>query len=232
MELSHYRELIENVKELHGTQMDYSGREYWLHCQRVFEICSLTMTARGHDMTNIFKSDEYDDLIITALFHDVLEDVEDGHKKLLKIFSFNEAKNFPRLGLLTKPKNFPYLDYIKNIIKSNDWIVILVKFADMLDHVERLPFITDEAIQKRLSAKYVEPLKLLRFAVEVRINYLPNNIAKYILPSCILPSYILNNPENQQIFANILSNQLPPDPEIEQAFTNGLGDFITQGFSD
>lgn len=90
--------------------------------------------------------------------------------------SIQKCCNITRLNLLAKSKDIPYLEYVKNIISSNDWIAILIKFADTLDHVERLPYIEDIEIQARLSAKYAKSLKMLRVALDESLNCPPKDI--------------------------------------------------------
>lgn len=176
MKLERYNELVTCLKELHGDQTDYTGRPYWVHCSRVFEITMIVLNTYGHNTLNIFRSDKYDDLIITSLFHDVIEDVADGEQKLKSLLTKEEYRyNIKRIKELSKPKNTPYNVYINSIIRSLDWIVILTKFGDLVDHVERLPFIGDEETQKRLTEKYLEPLKHVRMRTKQMLDFKADN---------------------------------------------------------
>lgn len=171
MKFARYEELVEAVKNLHAGQADYTGRPYWEHCKRVLEIALLLLAERGHDTSGIFQTDEYDNLIVTALFHDVLEDVPDGKEKLSLLLLPEEKGSLERIeAFLTRRKEASYEEYIDKIIRNGDKTALLVKFADMLDHVDRIPFIQDQFIRQRLQAKYEKPMTLLRRVVDQKFS--------------------------------------------------------------
>ena len=61
-------------------------------------------------------------------------------------------ENFNKI--LTKQKNQKYLDYIQNIINSNNKYAILVKIADIQDHLQTICLIQDINVRNRLLKKY------------------------------------------------------------------------------
>lgn len=150
-------ELLDHAKELHKGQIDKTGVPYWHHCTRVLQFCETLCYVLGDESLSA------QEIAITALFHDVIEDVEDGEEKLKNFLSPDELTTaMPRLRLLTKPDDTPYDEYVAKVVNFGDKITLLVKFADMIDHIERLPLIEDEKTRKRLQEKYREPYKLLR----------------------------------------------------------------------
>lgn len=155
--MSEFTQLLDHAKMLHEGQIDKTGSPYWLHCARVLGICE----AMSYVISD--KNFSTREMAVVAVFHDVLEDVPDGEEKLKNILASNEFDAaIPRLRLLTKPDDTPYGRYIDNILSFGDKIVLLVKLADMIDHIRRLPFIKDDATQKRLQEKYREPYRMLR----------------------------------------------------------------------
>lgn len=63
----------------------------------------------------------------------------------------NCMENFNKI--LTKQKNQKYLDYIQNIINSNNKYAILVKIADIQDHLQTIYLIQDINVRNRLLKK-------------------------------------------------------------------------------
>ena len=61
-------------------------------------------------------------------------------------------ENFNKI--LTKQKNQKYLYYIQNIINSNNKYAILVKIADIQDHLQTICLIQDINVRNRLLKKY------------------------------------------------------------------------------
>ncbi len=154
MNIDRYHQLTNLAKDLHWNQQDHAGRPYWQHCLRVVHICASILAARGYDIADFHSSGANDKIIITALFHDVLEDVPDGAQKLAQNLHEDEARlAIDSIRKLTRPQNLDYLDYIAAIVACNDTAALLVKFADLIDHVECLPLVDDVATRERLAAK-------------------------------------------------------------------------------
>lgn len=86
-----------------------------------------------------------------ALAHDLLEDTN-CTKNILKEID----KDFSiYVNELTHNKNISYYNYVKNIIESNHYISIIVKTADIKDHLMRKKTLTP-----RLKEKYAKVIPL------------------------------------------------------------------------
>lgn len=147
-----YKNWLNLCKTLHHEQYDKSGREYFRHCASVayivYELCL------GLDETII----DMNTIICTALFHDVLEDVENGREKLVhalkKDSSIRINEIIKSLRILDHSPEVKYRCYINRILDSNNSTSIFVKYADILDHIANLPFIEDGATRTRFEKKY------------------------------------------------------------------------------
>lgn len=88
--------------------------------------------------------------IALALAHDLWEDTN------CPLDEFGDKKFSKALSLLTKPKDQPYVEYIKNIKEhcTEDWGLCAwyVKLADMKDHLMQTETLTDKLKEKYLSA--------------------------------------------------------------------------------
>ena len=106
--------------------------------------------------SNRFLADEQDreKLWKLGLLHDILEDTSCPEKELqsiLTVFEFNTIK------LLTHDKKEKkYLDYIIDIVKSDNFYALAVKRADMKDHLSKETTLTDY-----LKDKYYPVIKYL-----------------------------------------------------------------------
>lgn len=95
----------------------------------------------------------YEDIFITALLHDVVEDTK---------CTFEELKGFiPEYCLytlknLTKDEEEDYIDYIKRLANGGDVLSFVIKRADMKDHLSLEDTLTD-----KLKNKYFPALKYL-----------------------------------------------------------------------
>ena len=152
-------QIIEHVKLLHAGQTDKTGLPYWHHCTRVANACVTLSHVAGIGTS----PDEARTIAMVSLLHDIIEDVPDGEERLKGILAPDELDAVvPSLRLLTKSDGMSYGDYVERIMASGDHVALLVKFAVMIDHVERLPLVKDERTRKRLQEKYREPYRLLR----------------------------------------------------------------------
>lgn len=173
MNMERRDQLIEYVRELHKGQIDKTNRPYWLHCARVLDICEISLAAFGYTPDRFYTPVHRNGkaITVTALFHDVLEDVPDGETRLKSFLTTDEIQvGLYRIKILTKPHNQSYNDYITNITDSHDWVIELVKFADLVDHLQRLPLIQDSRTRSRLYKKYREPYDLIRTKLKSTID--------------------------------------------------------------
>ena len=103
---------------------------------------------------NILGQNAKENIFIVALLHDVVEDTDCTFDEL-------EKEEFSRsciyaLKHLTKSEDEAYLDYIKRLKESGNALAILVKRADMKDHLSLEDTLTD-----KLKNKYLPALKYL-----------------------------------------------------------------------
>ncbi len=79
-----------------------------------------------------------------ALAHDLLEDTKCLYEDLNKIDFFLADS----VKLLTHVKPITYYDYCNNIIKSNNSFALIVKTADLKDHLTLTDTLTPKLIKK------------------------------------------------------------------------------------
>ena len=187
---------IKTMRQMHEGQVDKLGKPYWLHPLRVAKSM---IFAIEQDQVNRDKFDSPEDLpldgitcvfgegvfadnpvsavtdvakwlLLTALFHDVIEDCANGQKQLEDALAQENdeiRENVMRsVKILTKPKSQPYLEYIFDVIDSDDAAAFYVKRADMQSNLERVDLIEDEATRGRLRHKYRSGLAVLKYGVD------------------------------------------------------------------
>jgi len=91
-----------------------------------------------------------DEVYITALCHDLIEDTSISLGDIDEILKNPNIIN--ALYLLTKPKDVSYIVYIKDIKASNNKLAYCVKLADMKDHLAQKETLTDKLQEKYLKA--------------------------------------------------------------------------------
>lgn len=87
------------------------------------------------------------DAFLVGLAHDLIEDTECPQDQLEEILGqelFNAILN------LTKDDKESYQEYIERVIETKDDLTILVKRADMKDHMSQLDTLTDKLKDKYL----------------------------------------------------------------------------------
>lgn len=90
--------------------------------------------------------------IAAAILHDILEDTETTEQELRQRLPFSVLDKgvISSVKILTKESDTSYEDYIKKIFDSGDFIAIVVKRADMKDHLTQT-----ETLSDKLKAKYL-----------------------------------------------------------------------------
>ena len=124
-----YENALEYATKKHAGQYRVGGLAYITHPVAVAEI----VKAKGGDS----------DAVITALFHDLLEDTDATEEEILRLSNENVLRS---VKLLTKQKNYVMKDYVDGIRK--DKTAFLVKGADRL-HNLRSAVCTDDDFKKR-----------------------------------------------------------------------------------
>lgn len=141
------------MRILHKGQYDKAGLPYWRHPLRMVK----SFYSLGVTRPEISLNARYE-IILIALFHDVIEDVENGdiwlEEFLNNEFPFFKDRVMDSVRLLTKGKDVSYFDYFTKICTSGNISARLVKITDIHDHVKRLALIGDGNIRHRLTKKY------------------------------------------------------------------------------
>ena len=125
----------------------YLPKEVYEHSLRVvlYVMCN-----------NAIPEEVHDDCIVAAIAHDLIEDGNIGIGELPSV----DDRIVGALDLLTKRKDEPYVNYIKEIKECNNTpdgqVAYWVKMADMKDHLAQKETLTD-----KLKAKYLEALPYL-----------------------------------------------------------------------
>lgn len=134
-------DLIEKAAEVacdaHRGQTDKLGLPYWRHPYRV----ALTCYAASPEV------------VAVAWLHDVLEDTKVTEEELREQFP---ASVVDAVVALTRKPHEPTEDYLTRITHND--LAPLVKVADMLDNVKRLPDLAlkDPKTAERLRKKYTK----------------------------------------------------------------------------
>lgn len=114
-------------------------------------------------LKNIYDMKLYGDfknIVNLALCHDLLEDTDATIDEIISYF--NITNNTQRqalitvLELITKQPDEPYIDYIKRIKKSNNFVAWCIKLADINHH-----FRLSDTLTERLKNKYITALTIL-----------------------------------------------------------------------
>lgn len=111
-----YEKALEYATKKHEGQYRIGGLAYITHPVSVAEI----VREKGGDT----------DAVITALFHDLLEDTDAEEEEILRL---GNEKILHSVKLLTKQKNYVMKDYVDGI--RNDETAFLVKGADRLHNL-------------------------------------------------------------------------------------------------
>ena len=98
---------------------------------------------------------------VVGLLHDLVEDTDATFEELEEA-GFSKGV-IDALKLVTRDKKYSYLEYINNILNSNNLTVLKVKISDMEHNMDpkRLAKL-DEATRNRLANKYAEPYEKLK----------------------------------------------------------------------
>lgn len=103
---------------------------------------------------NLYKYDVDKSLLFNvALAHDLLEDTDCPPEDIKDIVA---GLGMNAVTLLTRVEGVTYKDYIEQIVSSENLYAIIVKRADMKDHLMRTDTLTD-----KLKEKYFPVLGLL-----------------------------------------------------------------------
>ena len=127
------------AKLAHRDQVDKAGKDYFEgHLTRV--------------ATSLWQRGKSDNIIVLAYLHDILEDTDVGPKALFTLGC--SSSQVGDVLELTRTEADPYQDYIAKIAKSSSPGVLIVKVADLEDHLQDMSCISAGLIQRyRLAYK-------------------------------------------------------------------------------
>lgn len=86
-----------------------------------------------------------------GILHDIVEDTDVSQGYIEEEFPIYVAE---AVELLTKSEDVSYVDYIDNLLASEDLLAFWVKKADMKDHIEQTETLTDKLKEKYLPVLY------------------------------------------------------------------------------
>lgn len=114
------------AKDYHQHQTDRSGQNYLTH-----HLTAVALLASG-DKHCIETPGQYRTVCV-AFLHDIIEDTPMTLELLNKLIS--DTRIVQSVALLTRDASQSYMDYIDQVANSGDNSAILVKIADLLDHL-------------------------------------------------------------------------------------------------
>lgn len=126
----------------HGEQSDLQGSPYIHHLRRVEMIVE--------DLT------DDPDAHVVAMLHDILEDTLIGSRAIFVMFNINIRA---ALNAITREKEVEtYAHYIERVCEDD--IAILVKYADVLDHLENGERVFD--MYPTLRGRYLKAMEYIK----------------------------------------------------------------------
>lgn len=143
----------------HNGQVDKQGYPYILHVQRVVE--NLTKMPYFIERPT---SLQYAQTI--AWLHDVIEDTEFVMSDLTEYDVFDRQTLFAVSALTRQKERGTYDDYISHIIGHGDPLVILVKLADLEDHLSETNPLRPAGCPPSLRPRYVHAQRRLLDAMQ------------------------------------------------------------------
>jgi hypothetical protein len=150
------------IKTAHGDQL-YGKLPYWTHPKAV------ALTGR-----KIFGNKFNSNAVKTAFLHDVVEDTNVGLDELSKLDFHPEVIDAVRL--LTKDKSLSYEQNIQNIIKSDNPLAMMVKYADNYENFAGDKSDWDSKRAAASQKKYLMSLNMLGDKLGVK-NHVEENFA-------------------------------------------------------
>lgn len=133
------------IKIIQLAEKYYSPKKF-AHAMRVAGYASAMGDEHGYETDD-------DRLFVIGVCHDLIEDTGCPIEKLEKLLQEDELS---AVNILTKDDDMEYYDYVKEIVDSHDELAIIVKRADMKDHLLLTDTLTD-----RLKEKYFPVLGML-----------------------------------------------------------------------
>ena len=115
MKFPKFHEAMKLVMKRHARQVDKAGVPYILHL-----TCVAAYVADGYGV------ERREDLMVTALLHDIVEDYDYPLQAIQIVFGDDVAE---AVDVLSKKEGQPYAEYIDGI--ANNWLALRVKLKDL-----------------------------------------------------------------------------------------------------
>lgn len=120
-------------------------------CEKYYSKKKLAhaMRVAAYALDRAERDDRVDskEAFIVGLCHDLIEDTSCPQDQLKALIG---ADMFTAVCILTKDNNLSYHDYILDIVYSKNDLAMLVKSADMKDHITQVDTLTDKLKEKYL----------------------------------------------------------------------------------
>lgn len=135
------------------TCQEYS--QWWDYCRDKYDEKTFHHALRVEDhlaydlRVLLMSSEQRFNCMAVAIGHDIIEDTD---ATLEDIRQYLPEEVVDAIAVLSKDNNMPYSDYIKEIVEYGNTYALIVKQADMYDHISQVDTLTP-----RLRAKY-EPV--------------------------------------------------------------------------
>lgn len=114
--------------------------------QHAVRVADYALIMAKNDVT--LDDDEEAIVYAIAILHDILEDTDCPVSDVDNVFYGWNGYQASAVELLTKEKDVQYNEYMEKILSSNNKYAILVKRADLKDHMSQTDTLTPKLIEK------------------------------------------------------------------------------------
>lgn len=137
------------ARRIHKDQKRWSGADYFT--DHICGVVNIAVELIQHDKN--FTEPDIEHLCSLSYLHDTQEDCKDEDRQFLDEQILENFKDLQSdLNVLTRIKDIPYCDYIKNIIKNGSNLCLIVKMSDLSHNSSNIP--DNERLKDRYS-KYI-----------------------------------------------------------------------------
>lgn len=146
---------IKRMRSLYGERIDRTGALCWRHPLR---MCKNLIQSMKDERATEFLPDHLNHLLLTILYHDVIDTMPNGDSELVRALQTESAqiagRVFTAVNTLSRRRGENLKKYIKRLRACKDYLAIGVKCLDITDQAQRLSLIRNEDMRERLAQKY------------------------------------------------------------------------------